>query len=140
MQHVTTPLELTAAAWRMAGYVVETNLRVAQVFGQAAFQANPFSTGVQVDANALTAKPVPAKKPKAAAPKSRPATASPAPEAKPAKPLSPKSAKSQKTKSVASKVPDAPVDKPARPRAPSKPPAMPESTGTRLKKPKTPLN
>ncbi|MDM8166380.1 hypothetical protein [Roseovarius sp.] len=42
MLPVSAPLKLSAASMRMAGYVIENNLRVAQVFGRAAFRANPF--------------------------------------------------------------------------------------------------
>ncbi|SEL08352.1 hypothetical protein SAMN05443999_103256 [Roseovarius azorensis] len=37
------PLKLSAAGIRLTGYVIESNLRVAQVFGQAALEAGSFS-------------------------------------------------------------------------------------------------
>ena len=43
MNPVSTQLEISAASIRLAGYVMESQLRVAQVFGKAALAANPFS-------------------------------------------------------------------------------------------------
>ncbi|MEQ8895808.1 MAG: hypothetical protein RID23_01865 [Roseovarius sp.] len=42
MMPVSAPLKLSAASMRMAGYVIESNLRIAQVFGRAALETNPF--------------------------------------------------------------------------------------------------
>ena len=42
MTPVSTPLELSAAGIRVMGYMLESNLRVAQAFGRAAIETNPF--------------------------------------------------------------------------------------------------
>jgi hypothetical protein len=139
MQHVTMPLELTAAAWRVAGYVIEKNLRVAQAFGQAAMKTNPFSVGVRARPQATTpksdfcAKPEVAAKPKAKTPKEAAKSAAserqplsgtpktgtrPETTAKPARKPAPKA----KTRTA-----NAAGNKPKRPRAPSKPPALPDT-------------
>ena len=49
MSFVTPQLRMSAAGLRMAGYLLENNMRVAQVFGVAAIRANPFlaSAGVK---------------------------------------------------------------------------------------------
>jgi len=166
MQHVTTPLEITAAAWRVAGYMLETNLRVAKVLNQAAIESSPFAARAQFKAKAPTpkapttaakAKPAPVK---AKASKPAPATkAAPKPATKtkveqaPAKAqpsTEPKSAvHAEASPASTPKRPAAPApapkaedttEKAKRPRAPSKPPAMPESSESSATKAKTPLN
>jgi len=169
MQHVTTPLEITAAAWRVAGYMLETNLRVAKVLNQAAIESSPFAARAQLNAKAPTpkapttaakAKPAPVK---AKASKPAPATkAAPKPATKtkveqaPAKAVKaqpstePKPAvRAEASPASTPKRPAAPApapkaedttEKAKRPRAPSKPPAMPESSESSATKAKTPLN
>ena len=44
------PLKLSAAGIRLTGYVIESNLRVARVFGQAALEAGSFSGGLRAKA------------------------------------------------------------------------------------------
>ena len=75
MQHVTTPLEITAAAWRVAGFMMETNLRVATVFGQAAIETNPFATSARLKAKPVAPKAAPKVKAKAKPKTSKPAAA-----------------------------------------------------------------
>jgi hypothetical protein len=44
MQIVTLPLQLSLVGVRLTGYMIETNLRVAQVLCRAAIQAHPMAT------------------------------------------------------------------------------------------------
>ncbi len=58
MTPAALPLKLSAASVRMAGYMIENNLRVAQVFGQAAISSNPFLAQVKVKSAKSVAKDV----------------------------------------------------------------------------------
>lgn len=114
MTQLITPLAMSAAGMRLAGYVIETHMRVAQEFGRAAIGANPFIPKIKtVRAPAKAAAPA-----KPAAPKvdARP----PAPKAEPVE------AKRSGTATATRAEPDKPVvDTVKRPRQPSPPPAMP---------------
>lgn len=150
MQHLTTPLELSAAAWRVVGYMMETNLRVAQVIGQAVIETNPFAVGTGLKSEASknapapksTAKPAVEAKPskpaaaKAKAARSATPKAKPAPAPKAARPDAPKPGS---TKAPVGKSPEN-AENTKRPRVPSKPPAMPEASSAVVSKPKTPVN
>ncbi len=80
MQIVLAPLKLSMAGIRLTGYMIENNMRVAQAFGQAAIQVNPFMS------HAPIASVVNASKPVAKAKRAAPVRAKPAPVAKPAQP------------------------------------------------------
>ena len=58
MTPVSAQLKLSAAALRVTGYMIESNLRVAQVLGRAAFETHPFF-GAPLGAT-RTATPAPA--------------------------------------------------------------------------------
>ena len=105
MTPVSTPLELSAAGLRMMGYMIETNLRVAQVFGQAALETNPFFCKPTVS----FAKPVA----KSNAVSARPKTAQAQPVVKKAIPAKPAA------KKALSAMPTAPVVLAAEKAAPS---------------------
>lgn len=125
-----TPLKLSAAGIRVAGYMIESNLRVAHVFGQAALNMSPFSTWSQVQ------MPVPRPKAVAPSPSTKAGKKAPSGGAAPARKSAPagepaKAASSQESAKTAlpqeivkEDAPDSPV---RRPRAPSTPPAMPDA-------------
>jgi hypothetical protein len=69
MTQMTTPLILSAAGFRVAGYILEKNLRVAQEFGRAAMLTNPFVVGMRVKYSAPVAKPQVVKSAPVATPK-----------------------------------------------------------------------
>lgn len=81
------PLKLSAAGIRFTGYMIEKQLRVAQVFGEAALKAGPFARGM-ADKAATPAAPA-----KTEAPKSEAQAAK-----SPAKPRPAKRAKTAATK------------------------------------------
>ncbi|GGO56672.1 hypothetical protein SAMN05444398_105184 [Roseovarius pacificus] len=114
MTQLITPLAISAAGMRLAGYVIETHIRVAQEFGRAAIGANPF---IPVTKTARpTAKAAETARPAAPKVKAKP----PAPKAEPAV------AKRSGTATATKAEPDKPVaDTVKRPRQPSPPPAMP---------------
>ncbi|MDW3117125.1 MAG: hypothetical protein R8G60_04550 [Roseovarius pacificus] len=114
MTQLITPLAMSAAGMRLAGYVIETHMRVAQEFGRAAIGANPFIPKTKtMRAPAKAATPA-----KLAAPKVD--AKLPAPKAEPAV------AKHSGTATATKAEPDKPVaDTVKRPRQPSPPPAMP---------------
>jgi len=116
MTPVSAPLKMSAAGMRVAGYMIESNLRVAQVFGRAAIESNPFLTRPPIPAQAVSV-PKPAK----AAEKS----AAPAkPTAKRKKPAAPAKPAAEPAKTAAgADTADTRTGK--RPRKPSLPPAMP---------------
>jgi len=130
---------LSAAGMRLCGYLIETNLRVAQEFGRAAFQNNPFVVGVRVKPS-VSATPPAAAAPRVKAqpktpPRSRPKVSPPAqrkaPRPAPAAGAPAKVKADAKTDAKAEtkpvRAPAADADQAKRPRAPSKPPAMPAS-------------
>jgi outer membrane biosynthesis protein TonB len=141
MQHLTTPLELSAAAWRAAGYMMETNLRVAQVIGRAAIETNPFVFGTGLNSRPTKKAPVPKAKakPTTQTAPSKPATTrkKATPKAKPA--ATAKTAKPE-TATVSEAKPKENAETSKRPRTPSKPPAMPDGSSATAKKPKTSVN
>lgn len=49
MFYISTPLRLSAAGMRMAGYIVESNLRTAQALNRAAAEAIPFMVGTRLE-------------------------------------------------------------------------------------------
>ena len=55
MNTLSTSLEMSAASIRLAGYMIENNLRVARIFGQAAMTTYPFA--IPSSARTVTAKP-----------------------------------------------------------------------------------
>lgn len=142
MTHVMTPFTLSAAGFRLAGYLLENNLRVAQEFGRAALIANPFllrksATYVRPVTKAPVAKKAAAVTGKTAGTSAAPAVTEPKSVATPVpsepKPAAPKAPAAQgqvvpmsqaqpKAKTVE---PQTDASTPKRPRAPSKPPAMP---------------
>eukprot|EP00581_Thalassiosira_minuscula_P023382 CAMPEP_0184408286 /NCGR_PEP_ID=MMETSP0738-20130409/3110_1 /TAXON_ID=385413 /ORGANISM="Thalassiosira miniscula, Strain CCMP1093" /LENGTH=91 /DNA_ID=CAMNT_0026765687 /DNA_START=50 /DNA_END=325 /DNA_ORIENTATION=+ len=63
-----TPFTLSAAGFRLAGYLLETNLRVAQEFGRAALLANPFVLSKGTAYKPAASKAPVARKPVAAKP------------------------------------------------------------------------
>ncbi len=70
MHPVSTPFEVSAASIRLAGYMIERNLRVAQVLGKAALQSNPFMARVDLrkrmttpEKSSVVSKPTAPKKP-----------------------------------------------------------------------------
>jgi len=148
MTPMTTPLMLSAAGFRLAGYMLEKNLRVAQEFGRATVLANPFVAGMRVKYSPPVAKAEIPKK--STANHKTPATsakpvieakaatnsvdcASPAPVA--AKPVPAVTETPAPSGQIVQMTPASPAQKatPAqtdtsaakRPRAPSLPPAMP---------------
>ena len=154
MLPVSAPLKLSAASMRMAGYVIENNLRVAQVFGRAAFRANPFlglpyncagrsavkaEEALATDATPPARKTAAPAKPAAVKPAEKKTAAKPAPAKKAeAKPSPAKKAEAAKPAAKAEPAkdaakPEATADAPKaaaetgakRPRQPSAPPAMP---------------
>ena len=147
------PLKLSAAGIRLTGYVIESNLRVARVFGQAALEAGSFSGGLRAkaaqpcvrkegpaEAKVAVKKHAPAPRAAVATPKPTVATntakSAPVAEAVPAPVAGTKPVARRATAEVkAARLPD--PAKPAkvkateqaavkRPRAPSMPPALPE--------------
>ena len=59
MQIVTLPLQLSLAGMRLTGYMIETNLRVAQVLCRAAMQAHPMAArGANASASVARSNPV----------------------------------------------------------------------------------
>lgn len=56
MTPAALPLKLSAASMRMAGYMIENNLRIAQAFGHAAVASNPFTARVTVKTSGSAAK------------------------------------------------------------------------------------
>jgi len=141
MLPVSAPLKLSAASMRMAGYVIENNLRVAQVFGRAAFRANPFlglpyncagrsavkaEEALATDATPPARKTAAPAKPAAVKTAEKKTAAKPAPakkaEAKPA----PAPAKKAEAKPAPAKKPEA--AKPAAKAEPAKDAAKPEVT------------
>ncbi|WP_037295422.1 hypothetical protein [Roseobacter sp. AzwK-3b] len=142
MTHVMTPFTLSAAGFRLAGYLLENNLRVAQEFGRAALIANPFllrksATYVRPVTTAPVEKKAAAVADKTAGTSAEPVLTEPksavtlvASEPKPAAPKAP-AAQGQvvpmSPARPAAKTIDLQADTgtPKRPRAPSKPPAMP---------------
>ena len=154
MLPVSAPLKLSAASMRMAGYVIENNLRVAQVFGRAAFRANPFlglpyncagrsavkaEEALATDATPPARKTAAPAKPAAVKTADKKTAAKPAPAKKAeAKPAPAKKAEAAKPAAKAEPAkdaakPEATADAPKaaaetgakRPRQPSAPPAMP---------------
>jgi hypothetical protein len=154
MLPVSAPLKLSAASMRMAGYVIENNLRVAQVFGRAAFRANPFlglpyncagrsavkaEEALATDATPPARKTAAPAKPAAVKTAEKKTAAKPAPTKKAeAKPAPAKKAEAAKPAAKAEPAkdaakPEATADAPKaaaetgakRPRQPSAPPAMP---------------
>ncbi|WP_372921026.1 hypothetical protein [Roseovarius sp.] len=135
MTFVTTPLMLSAAGMRLCGYFIETNLRVAQEFGRAAFQNNPFVVGVRVKPS-VSATPPAAAAPRVKAQPNTPARArskvSPPAQRKAPRPApaagAPAKVKAEaKAETRPAPAPAVDADQSKRPRAPSKPPAMPAS-------------
>ncbi len=61
MNTLSNPLEISAASIRLAGYVIETNLRMAQIFGQAVLTVNPLASTMR--ARSAGSKPTQAKTP-----------------------------------------------------------------------------
>ena len=61
MNLVSTPLEMSAASIRLAGYMIESNLRVAQALGEAALRTNPFAVPADLRKKASASAPRPAK-------------------------------------------------------------------------------
>lgn len=114
MTQLITPLAMSAAGMRLAGYVIETHMRVAQEFGRAAIGANPFIPKTKtMRAPAKVGAPA---KPTAPKVDAKP----PAPKAEPVV------AKRSGTATGMKAEPDKPVvDTVKRPRQPSPPPAMP---------------
>jgi hypothetical protein len=150
MTHVMTPFTLSAAGFRLAGYFLQNNMRVAQEFGRAAMLANPYLLGMGAKYRAPVtkapgaAKPVTrAAKPATRAVSTRGKTAGKAADAgmtgseTASMPLAsdPKAAAPKASGQVVPMTPARVAQKtvapqndsatPKRPRAPSKPPAMP---------------
>lgn len=75
------PLKLSVAGIRLTGFVIETNFRIARVFGQAALKAGPFSMPVVKGAGLSKGPQV---KPEAARDMSAPLRPHPVARAKPA--------------------------------------------------------
>jgi len=124
MTPVSAPLRLSAAGIRVAGYMIERQLRAVQVLGQAALDTNPFIAPVCRAAPAV---------------RTTVAASAPAPDRPEPAPLAPASVTEPVAEpEPARAIPAAPVaetkardaTQPARsarrPRQPSKPPAMPE--------------
>jgi len=145
MRHLTTPLELSAAAWRAAGYMMETNLRVAQVIGRAAIETNPFVFGTGLHSRPTKNAPVPEAKatptpqtaPSKPAATRKKAVQSATPKAKPA--ATAKTAKPESA-TVSEAKPKENAETSKRPRTPSKPPAMADASSATATKPKTSVN
>jgi len=132
MQHVTTPLEITAAAWRVVGFMMVTNLRVATVFGQAAIESNPFAISTRLKAN--LAAPKVNTKPKTsnsapAQPKEASVKAAAGKAAAVTKQLAKPAAPKPKTAAAPTSKPTDLAEKPKRPRAPSMPEPVGATTG-----------
>ncbi len=150
------PLKLSAAGFRFAGYMVESNLRVAKVLGEAAFKTGPFSKPLSAKSAEPQRAPRPARAKPAAAKRVAPAkqaqaahTPAPAPvkaEA-PAKTAPPVASPASRAAAKPSPKAASPAPKTAHPvvkatpepasnkayRKPSMPPAMP----TKAKKSKS---
>ncbi|WP_306116891.1 MULTISPECIES: hypothetical protein [unclassified Roseovarius] len=137
MNPVSTQLEMSAASIRLAGYMIESNLRIAQALGEAALMANPFAIPAdlrkqvvkpvsrKVKAAAPVAKTAPAKAKKAAPNAANKSKAVAAPKSTPAKR---KPVSRVTVAPVPAKEPAAPVkkaSKPARPATPKAPAAKP---------------
>lgn len=144
MTQVITPIMLSTAGLRLAGYMLENNLRVAQEFGRAAVLANPFLMGVRVKYSPPAAKAQVELKAKSPAAAAKPVTEQTASAAAPV--ASKPSRLAEKAPAECAQVvhlnpspspkkaaPDhKKADAPKRPRAPSKPPAMPAPRGVAM--------
>lgn len=133
MDYVSVPLKVSAAGMRLAGYMIESNLRMAQAMGEAALRANPLiarpgtmPSDLAVQAAAVK-KSAPVKKAKPAAKKAAPVKKAAPAEKKPAP--------------VKQAVADAPkpAEAPARKAAPAaKPAELSKSAGQGMAEPKRP--
>jgi hypothetical protein len=142
MTYVMTPFTLSAAGFRLAGYLFENNLRVAQEFGRAALIANPFLLPKSATYVRPVTKTTVAKKAEPVASKTAGTSAGPVltestsvampvpSEPRPAAPKEPAAQGqvvpiSQARPAAKTIDPQTDASTPKRPRAPSKPPAMP---------------
>ena len=62
MDFVSSQIKMTAAGMRMAGFLIERNLRVAQVLGRAAIESSRIGAGVKIKTTTSAAKSVEALK------------------------------------------------------------------------------
>ena len=123
MTPVLAPLKLSAAGLRMAGQMIESNLRVAQVFGRAALATNPFCGKPLAKAAGPSARVM--AKAESVPVKLVPTNAVPPKPAVPGRPVGTTPVKPQ----VQAPARASPAHKPAkRPRQPSPPPVMPPRT------------
>ncbi|MEQ9260071.1 MAG: hypothetical protein RIG84_13355 [Roseovarius sp.] len=137
MTPVTAHLYLSAKGLRMAGYLLETNLRVAQVFGQAALHNNPFLPKPVAKALGATVSPMSFAETRAkvsSAPARRKAgkVSTPAVNLQALKPEASKPSAPKAAPKAAEAQPDTAngtngANGAKKPRQPSAPPAMPES-------------
>ena len=132
MNPTALPLHLCAAGMRMAGYMLETNLRVARVLNHAALNTNPLTVGAGIKDHARPSMPQHNPVRASVTPRKRTTASNVESSAAPLADRISESASSaepvEQAQAVVAKTPvaaTAPAPRKRRARAPSTPPAMP---------------